>query len=509
VPGVFEEDSGDDVAMTLNDRHFDTRTNVLTQGSQFLRPSTAAESLWVGDDWKKLLDMEPTRRKTYDDPVEFCHAVYREPFDYILNMLNFKERFFLFAGGWRVGKSCTAAMVLVYRAAQRGGRYWIISSDYSLTHAEFDYATEFLQVLGFNPDISRPMQGQWTCKVGKGANKEWLFIQTKSASDPKKIEAENLDGVILAEAAQLSSSIVNRAQGRILQKGGWMFASGSFEQAEVSPWFREKYNIGFSDNEDNWKTFNVPSWANTAVFPGGRDDPKIKTVESQLPRAVFMEKVCASPQKSADLVFPEFDPQLHLINGGSRVDSGKECPWELAVDFGYGSNYAILALQWRDDMVWVMDEIYESGLTTEDMIALCKDRHWWKKITGGVMDIAGRQHHGDRSQYELWHSLTGHWLRAKKIVPINGINRLHTFLVNPATNKPRIHIASRVKGLIGELNNYKWRMTDGMRVGREPIDMYNHSIKCLYYWLIDHFGYAEGSTRAPTIHRPARYRRAA
>jgi hypothetical protein len=262
---VFEEDSGDDVAMTLNDRHFDTRTNVLTQGSQFLRPSTAAESLWVGDDWKKLLDMEPTRRKTYDDPVEFCHAVYREPFDYILNMLNFKERFFLFAGGWRVGKSCTAAMVLVYRAAQRGGRYWIISSDYSLTHAEFDYATEFLQVLGFNPDISRPMQGQWTCKVGKGANKEWLFIQTKSASDPKKIEAENLDGVILAEAAQLSSSIVNRAQGRILQKGGWMFASGSFEQAEVSPWFREKYNIGFSDNEDNWKTFNVPSWANTAV----------------------------------------------------------------------------------------------------------------------------------------------------------------------------------------------------------------------------------------------------
>ena len=496
--------------MVLADGHFDFRGNILTRGSKtYLEPSTKAESLWIGEDWKKLLSAEPARRKTYDDPIEFCLAVHREPFPHLLDILNYSERFFLYAAGWRAGKSQAAAMVLVYRAARHGGRYWIIASDYSLTHAEFDYSTELLQMLGYNPQVSRPIQGQWTCRVGKGENKEWLFIQTKSAADPKKIEMENLEGIVLAEAAQLNGSIINRAQGRILEKAGWMFASGSFEQAEVSPWFREKYAIGFADNEDNWKTFNVPSWANTVVFPGGRDDPKIKTVENQLPRAVFLEKVCATPQKSADLVFPEFDPQLHLINGGSRATGKGEFPWEIAVDFGYGSNYAILALQWKDDMVWVMDEIYESGLTTEDMIALCMDRHWWKKITGGVMDIAGRQHHGDRSQYELWHSLTGHWLRSKKIVPINGINRLHTFLINPATNKPRMHIASRCKGLISELNNYKWRMVDGIRVGKEPINLSNHSIKCLYYWLIDRYGYMEGSTRAPSEHRPARFRRAA
>jgi len=43
-------------------------------------------------------------------------------------------------------------------------------------------------------------------------------------------------------------------------------------------------------------------------------------------------------------------------------------PVHLAVDPGYAGAYAVLALQVVDDLVYVVDEVYRSGVVAEDII---------------------------------------------------------------------------------------------------------------------------------------------
>ena len=103
-------------------------------------------------------------------------------------------------------------------------------------------------------------------------------------------------------------------------------------------------------------------------------------------------------------------------------------------------------MTWQNDQVFVFDEVVDTGLVAEDIIARCKERWWWKHVKGGVIDIAGKQHPGSKSQQEIWRSAAGIYLRTNRVGVVEGILRLRTFLVNPATKQPRIwFIARRVK----------------------------------------------------------------
>ena len=352
--------------------------------------------------------------------------------------------------------------------------------------------------------ISMPLQGPWTLKLARGDDPQWLLIQTKSADDPQKLEAANLDGVLLCEAAQLTVQTIIRMQGRLMQKRGWLYASGSFEQDEASPWFRETYALGLAENEQGWRTFAVPSWENTVVFPEGREDPKIREAEANMPVGIFLEKVAAEPQKPVDLVFPEFDPKGHIVPpmwGEAKVQP----PIELAIDFGYGAHYAVLALTEIDGRLLVHDEFYETGVVTHDVVMNLMHRPWWKRVTGGVMDVAGRQHQGDRSQFELWYQLTGFHLRSRKVSPMSWIMRMHTFLQDPKEKKPRLLFTTKCKGCVAELQRYKWRIVDGIRVGKEPIPLYNHALSALGYYLIDKYGMVDNMARTPSEKRKNPY----
>lgn len=448
------------------------------------------------------VNAEPGRRLVLNDPTEFCAAIGLKPYPWVVSILESTNRNTLLAGGWRVGKSTTAAAYLSQHAIQHGGHYWIVSKSYDLTRPEFEYAADFLRRLGENPTVNVPIAGPWTLRLGRHDNPNWLFIQTRSADDPQKLEAANLDGVVLAEAAQLNQHVIVRVMGRVMQKRGWVFASGSFEQNEASPWFRETYGLGLADNEKGWRTYSAPSWYNTEIFPGGEDDPKIREAKVNMPLNIYREKICAVPQKPVDLVFVEFEPRIHMATHVQRKG-----PVEIAVDFGYGAHYAVLAMQEDDGFVKVIDEFYEQGVVTHDVILQLKKRTWWNWVTGGVMDVAGHQHQGDRSQFELWQQLTGMRLRSRKIAPLYGIQRLQTFLIDPGSGKSRISFSTRCHGLVSEFNNYKWRILDGAKVGREPINRYNHALNALWYYLIDRFGYNEGVQRAETEYRPSPYRR--
>ena len=80
---------------------------------------------------------------------------------------------------------------------------------------------------------------------------------------------------------------------------------------------------------------------------------------------------------------------------------------ELAIDPGYAGAYAVLALQWEPGLVRVVDELYVTQQVAATVIRECRSRKWWDRVTGGVIDIAGRQHHAMPSQVEIWQAEAG------------------------------------------------------------------------------------------------------
>jgi hypothetical protein len=185
---------------------------------------------------------------------------------------------------------------------------------------------------------------------------------------------------------------------------------------------------------------------------------------------------------------------------------------ELAVDPGY-ANYAIIAIQRTRnragaESVRVIDEVWGHGKTTEELIYECRTRPWWKNIipsAAGVMDVASKQHHGDRSVREVWTAEAGFKFKMRHVKIEDGNDRLSSFLEDMALKSSkddkgvlrwsepeqwtRLFIDNRCRNLIEEFTEYKYQ--EGPVSGRRvPIDEYNHGIKALAYFLVDRFGYS-------------------
>ena len=83
-------------------------------------------------------------------------------------------------------------------------------------------------------------------------------------------------GIIGCEASQLDLESFWRLEERLVEKRGWLMLEGTFESS--LGWYPEKY-IHWSSpavqKTENVKSFSLPTWTNTELFPGGREDPEI------------------------------------------------------------------------------------------------------------------------------------------------------------------------------------------------------------------------------------------
>jgi hypothetical protein len=282
-----------------------------------------------------------------------------------------------------------------------------------------------------------------------------------------------------------------------------LWASGTFESG--ADWYADLWTRWQGANPEGGRSFSLPTWCNLAIFPGGREDPEIKALEATLPADLFLERYGAEPCPPAGLVFREFSYATHVREIGwhtyvrepekltghhnDTFAAGHDWPIELAIDPGYAGGYAVVALTWIGDTVYAFDEVFAQGKVAEDIIAECKARWWWKRVTGGVMDVAGKQHPGSKSQVEIWRHEAGLHLRVNRVGVVEGILRLRTFLQNPATQKPRIYFSPRCRNALEEFRKYRYvKDSENRPVTELPLDRDNHSLKALGYWLYDRFG---------------------
>ena len=390
----------------------------------------------------------------------------------------------LIAGGERAGKSRSAAMELFGRLLE-GRLYWLVGPDYDLCRPEFEYILDACRRINAVASVRRPgsNRGELTTRTG-------IRIVTRSAREPERLAGEAPDGILGCEAAQLPPSVFLRLRGRIAERRGWLWLSGTFEGSRG--WYADKFRAWQLVKRADARAFSIPSWENRAIYPGGREDPEIADLEAMFPPDLFMERFGGVPCPPSTLVFREFNPRVHMSNNARA--SG--LPVELAIDPGYAGAYAVLAIEQRGPDVAVIDEVYLRRRVAGDVIAACRERPWWPQVRGGVIDIAGRQHHAAPSQIEVWASLAGVRLRSHTVPLRSGIDRLRTFLRDPASGAARLTVAPECRSLIEEFGLYRYHEASDLEpISEIPIDRDNHAIKALTYWLFDRFGAIERPPR--------------
>jgi len=437
---------------------------------------------------------------------------------YQKDILEAIHRFLLVTGGARGGKSVVASKVFQKRwpkdmennplDGQGDGDpmlYWLIGESYAETEKEFSYISDDLQRIfggGSVKTSKRIDPGEVVMRL-PGERHPRLKIETKSARDIRKMSKDAPHGIIVCEAGQVDFVVLERTQERLVEKNGWALLIGTME-ASVG-WF-PSLAPQWASGVDDRKSFRLPMYANTTIFPGGRNDPKILELIRTSSDEFISERIEGIPVPPRGLVFPEFRADIHI----QKCQQVKGEPVYIWVDPGYsGSYYAVVVANVIDGQVRIFDEIYLKGKITDEICDIVMGKDWWKEPAKyGVADIAVHQHQGMPAMYQVWLSKTGLHMATRKVGIPEGIERMKSFLkIDPETHGPRMIIDPSCRGLIsefgaapnpddGQLRAYRWGTDrEGNVVGTRPKDAFNDALKAVTYGLVDRFGFSHSTTR--------------
>ena len=409
-----------------------------------------------------------------------------------------KARLKLVAGGVRGGKSKSTAREIDQYSITEGGLGWLVGPDYDQSRPEFEYLLEAYAKLDLvdKDSVSLPARGPAKFET------KWGFKwQTKSSTDPVSLASYAPDVVVMCEAAQQSHEAFMKCVERATEKNAPVILTGTFESS--LGWYADMWGRWQAPNPEGGESFSIPSWSNSKIFPGGREDKKIKDAEAAMPPDLFMERYGGIPCKPTGLVFPDFDRRRHLLPVTELYDP--DIPVEIWCDPATHV-YAILFVQVQKERVCVIDEIYGVDIIGQDIIPKVVAKPWWEKsCLEGVIDIAARQRHGNINQIEVWQT-------ELKRLGTHGINWKSNYVKEeywrdaiklrlnpPGSDEPLLlfadHLNSSIlstgmaQGILGELLTYKWRpWNEGKSVSTRPVKQNEDALSALGYGLVHHFG---------------------
>ena len=413
-------------------------------------------------------------------------------------ILSSRYRFTQIAGGEQGGKSVTVSKYFWERfgesARDGSDEYWLVGQDYNRTTREFRYLSMDAKRLGLLKSASKRND------PGEIILKDGTKIITKSAKDPTSLAMVAPRGIMACEAGIMDHWVYELMEGRTAGKRGWLFLTGTFETSVGwYPMIWESWQSG----ANNRKSYSLPSWSNTFLYPGGRWDPEIVRLETEHSEEYFMERIAGKPVPPKGRVFKEFTPDVHI----AKHEWDPMEPVYIWEDPGYGGGnihaHAIEVFQYIMGQLRGIDEVYEHGLTTEDMIDICQTRPWWKSPKFLVSDPHYKdQHHSMNSVAEQWMAQTGLRAAGDRIKILPGIERMKSLLkMDPITHLPRITFHPKMVGILsefgavpnpfdGQSHVYSWKVdNDGTAYGEVPIDSANDAIKAVIYGAIVLLGY--------------------
>jgi hypothetical protein len=406
---------------------------------------------------------------------------------------NSDARFRVPVCGRRFGKSTMAGRDLEPYLMTPNKRYWIVGPTYDLAEKEFRVIWDDMIVkLGLGREK----------RLKRGYNKRsgemylefpWQTrLEVRSADHPEYLVGEALDGAIMSEAAKQKKETWERfIRPSLADKRGW----ATFPTTpEGFNWLYDLWMLGISGdtNLGVFESFKFPSWANTAVYPGGRQDAEIILLERTTTPEWFMQEIGADFASFVGKIFPEFDETVHVRNHQYNPQ------WKnyIAFDWGYTNPLAAIEFQVSpDDRIFVWREYYKSFMQLGDVVEELKGRPHPPDYR---IDLA----FGDAADPAAAEYVSGHLVGCiadpdakKKEMWGVGIRLMRAFMkadrfvgekdeYGTPDYEPSFFIDPSCTNMIREMNNYRAKESKGLNVPELGNNVENHTIDALRYAIV-------------------------
>lgn len=180
-------------------------------------------------------------------------------------------------------------------------------------------------------------------------------------------------------------------------------------------------------------------------------------------------------------VYPQFDESVHVM---PDLKYNANLPLDIAVDFGYSDPTCVLFFQYDEDTdtIYCIDQIYQSGLTTEQLAFKLK-----KKLSEYGLNMTNvRYSIGDSAQAQQIADLNSQWgFNFEPTIKINiasGLDKVRQYLMS-ISNGVHLFISPNCTNLIRELKNYRFKNKGG-NMSEQPVTKDDHSPDCLRYYVV-------------------------
>lgn len=255
----------------------------------------------------------------------------------------------------------TAWVVNRLNEPQRG---WIVGPQYEDGEKEFRVLYDSLKKLGVGDLSSKFLNNTDNGNMHIHTNWGW-DVEVKSAKFPETLVGEGLDWVLLVEAGRLTrSTFTQYIRPALSDKRGWSLMTGVPEIATDVSLLYWGYVRGQDSSRSQWSSFKMPSWTNTVVFPGGRQDEEILDAEEDLTEDEFRRQYGGEFVERVGRVMKEWEDDIHLAN----LSYNPAWPLYAAVDYGYTNPFVWLWIQVDNwDNIYVIGEHYWTLRDTDEI----------------------------------------------------------------------------------------------------------------------------------------------
>lgn len=270
--------------------------------------------------------------------------------------------------GRRYGKSQMEGHELTTKMFVKESINWIVAPKYVLGEKEFRIVWNDFKKLGL---LSRCTTHY---NIDQGRMDIYFpefdsLLQVKSSERPDSLVGEGIDHVCMSEAAKNKRTIWEMYVRPALQdkRGTADFVS----TPQGFNWFKGMYDVGTHPDYQQYESWRFPSWKNSIIFPGGRNDPEILEIESRVSKMFFLQEIAAEFTSFEGQIYDEFDETIHVRN------FDYEPAWKnwWALDFGYVDPFVCLDIMIDpSDRIWVWREYLVSYKATFEHGAILKNR---------------------------------------------------------------------------------------------------------------------------------------
>ena len=269
--------------------------------------------------------------------------------------------------GRRYGKSQVAGHRMTYKSFVPDSYNWIVAPSYRLGEKEFRVVYDDYRKL----DLLRHCKKSYSPHQGDmHIDTPWnSHIMVVSAERPDNLLGEGLSHVIMSEAAKHSwatwETYIEPALSDLLGSCDFPSTPKGFN------WYHGLWELGRRGGNEQYKSWQFPTWENVVRYPGGFDDPEIQRIKKVASPLWFAQEYGASFTAMSGSIYEEWNESIHVQPHRFRAD----WPNYLGFDYGFSNPFVCLDIQvGPDDTCYVWREYYERYKSTYEHGKILQER---------------------------------------------------------------------------------------------------------------------------------------